>query len=132
MQIWKKLTICACGIMLTGALFGMTVTAAGPPLKDNACATCHKDYGAIMPKAHPDIGKGEACMSCHASDPANQEATKFSTEVHNVHKNGKANLECSACHAPCKPGPSGEEVVEQEGHRFQRRRWERSQRGASV
>ena len=52
-----------------------------------------------MPQVHPDVGKGAACMSCHAPDPAKQDATKFSTAVHKVHKNGKANLECSACHA---------------------------------
>jgi len=99
MKIWEKLTIYACGILLAGAIFSMTVLAGGPPLKDNACGACHQDYSAIMPKAHPDVGKGEACISCHASDPANKEATKFSTEVHKVHKGGKTTLECSACHA---------------------------------
>jgi len=99
MQIWKKLTIYACGIMLTGAIFSITVTAGGLPLKDNACGVCHKDYNTIMPKAHLDVGKGAACTSCHASDPANKEATKFSTRVHKVHKGEKTTLDCSACHA---------------------------------
>ena len=99
MPSWGKLIIFACGIMLTGAIFSMTVTAGGPPLKDNACGACHKDYSTIMPKAHPDVGKGAACISCHASDPAKTEATKFSAEVHKIHNNGKAKLECSACHA---------------------------------
>jgi len=98
MKIWKKLTIYVCGVLLTGAVFSMTVTAGGPPLKENACGSCHKDYGAIMPKAHPNIGKGEACTSCHASDPASKEKTKFSTEIHKAHQGGKATLECSACH----------------------------------
>jgi hypothetical protein len=99
MQIWEKLTIYAWGIMLTGAILSISVTAGGPPLKDNACGACHKDYDIIRPKAHPDVGKGAACISCHASDPAKTEATKFSTEVHKVHKGGKTTLECSACHA---------------------------------
>ena len=99
MQIWKKLTIYGCGMMLTVAIFSITVTAGGPPLKDNACGVCHKDYNTIMPKTHPDVGKGVACISCHAPDPANKEATKFSTEVHKVHKGEKTTLECSVCHA---------------------------------
>lgn len=99
MKIWKELTIYALAILLASALLIVSVTAGGPPLKENTCGACHKDYNTIMPKSHPDIGKGEACMSCHAPDPSNKEATKFSTEVHKVHKNGKAKLECSACHA---------------------------------
>lgn len=99
MHIWKKITIYTCGMMLMGAIFSITLTAGGPPLKDNACGVCHKDYNTIMPKGHPDIGKGAACTSCHAPDPAKKEATKFSTEVHKVHKGEKTTLECSACHA---------------------------------
>jgi len=99
MKNWKKLTVCVCAVLLMGALFSVAVTAGGPPLKDNACGTCHKDYTPLMPQVHPDVGKGAACMSCHAPDPAKQDATKFSTAVHKVHKNGKANMECSACHA---------------------------------
>lgn len=98
MQMRKKL-IYALGIILMSFIFIISVTAGGPPLKENACGSCHKDYNKIMPKSHPDIGKGEPCLSCHAPDPASKEATKFSTEVHKVHKNGKAKLECSACHA---------------------------------
>ena len=62
-------------------------------------SSCHKDYNTIMPKKHPDVGKGEACLTCHAPDPAKNEPTKFSTEVHKVHQNGKTKQECSACHA---------------------------------
>jgi hypothetical protein len=99
MQIWKKLTIYACGIMLTCTLFTTMVSAGGPPLKDNACSACHKDYNTITPKKHPDAGKGAPCLTCHAPDPAKTEPTKFSTEVHKVHQGGKTKLECSACHA---------------------------------
>ncbi len=99
MKTWKKLTVCVCAVLLSCALFSTAVMAGGPPLKDNTCAACHKDYNTIMPKVHPDVGKGAPCLSCHAPDPAKQEATKFSTEVHKVHKDGKAKLECSACHA---------------------------------
>jgi len=81
------------------AALSTTVWAGGPPLKDNACGACHKDYNTIMPKKHPDVGKGEACLICHAPDPAKNEPTKFSTEVHKVHQNGKTKQECSACHA---------------------------------
>ena len=99
MKTWKKPAVFVLTVLLTGALFSVAVTAGGPPLKDKPCAACHKDYNNIMPKVHPDVGKGAPCLSCHAPDPAKQEATKFSTEVHKAHKNGKANLECSACHA---------------------------------
>lgn len=99
MKIWKNMVFCALGILLMGTLFSMAVMAGGAPLKDNACATCHDDLGTIVPKVHPSVGNFESCMSCHTSDPANKEATNFSTEVHKVHKNGKAKLECSACHA---------------------------------
>ncbi len=98
MLIREKITIYALVILLTSAVFIMTVTAGGQPLKDNACGACHEDYSTIMPKTHPDVGKGKACISCHVSDPANKEATKFSTLVHKVHKGDKITLECSACH----------------------------------
>jgi hypothetical protein len=40
------------------------------------------------------------CLACHAPDPSRAEATKFSTMIHNAHKEGgKATLECGACHA---------------------------------
>lgn len=99
MQTWKKLTIYACGFMLMCVMFSTIATAGGPPLKDNACSACHKDYSAILPKGHPDVDKGAACLTCHAPDPAKTEATKFSTGVHNVHQGGKTKLECAACHA---------------------------------
>jgi len=78
MNIWKKLTICACGIMLTCLVFNTVVTAGGPQLKENVCGSCHKDYNTIMPKKHSDVGKGAACLTCHASDPSKNEPTKFS------------------------------------------------------
>jgi hypothetical protein len=95
----EKISIYFCSLMIMCAIFSMTVIAGGLSLKDNACGACHKDYSTIMPKAHPDVGKGAACTSCHAPDPASTEATKFSTEVHKVHKGGKTTLECSSCHA---------------------------------
>ncbi|MCE5211577.1 MAG: cytochrome c3 family protein [Deltaproteobacteria bacterium] len=100
MNIWKKLTIYACGILLTCAVFSMAVMAGGSPLKDNACGACHQDYSKIMPQKHPDVGpaKGTACLTCHTTDPAKNEPTKFSTDVHKVHQGGKTKLECSVCH----------------------------------
>ncbi len=98
MKMWKELSIIALVILLS-AVFIVNVPAAGPPLKENACGACHKDYSPLMPKSHPDMGKGEPCLSCHAPDPSRKEASKFSEEVHKIHKNGKAKLECSACHA---------------------------------
>lgn len=99
MNIWKKLIISSCGILLTFAMFSTAVMAGGPPLKDNACGACHKDYNTIMPKKHPDVGKGAPCLTCHAPDPAKNEPSKFSTEVHKVHQGEKTKLECAACHA---------------------------------
>ncbi len=101
MNIGKKLTVYACVIMLTLATFGTTVMAGGPPLKDNACGACHKDYSKILPQKHPDVGtgKGAACLTCHPPDPARNEPTKLSTEVHKVHQSEKTKLECAACHA---------------------------------
>lgn len=101
MIIWKKLTAYTCGIILTLAVFSTAIMAGGPPLKDNACVACHNDYSKIMPQKHPDVGtaKGNACLTCHAPDPAKNEPTKFSTELHKVHQGGKTKLECAACHA---------------------------------
>lgn len=99
MKIWKKLAVCACGILLTYALFNTVLVAGGPPLKENACGSCHKDYSTIMPKTHPDVGKGASCLTCHAPDPAKNEPTKFSTNTHKIHQDEKTKLECSACHA---------------------------------
>ena len=99
MNSLKKAAFIACVIMLAYAMVGTAVLAGGPPLKDNACGVCHQDYGTIMPKEHPDVGKGVACMTCHAPDPARNEASKFSTEVHKVHQGGKTKLDCKSCHA---------------------------------
>lgn len=99
MQIWKKLVACFCGILLMGILFSTAVMAGGPPLKDNACAACHKDFGAILPKKHPDVDKTKPCLSCHTSDAAKTEATKFSAAIHKIHQGEKTKLECASCHA---------------------------------
>lgn len=99
MQILKKLGIYACAMLFLCAVWIMVVWAGGPPLKDNACGTCHKDCSAIMPKNHPDVGKGAACLTCHAPDPAQNESTKFSADVHKAHQGGKIKLECATCHA---------------------------------
>lgn len=99
MSIVKKITIYTCGIMLMCAVSGTAVPAGGPPLKDNACGACHKDYNTIMPKQHPDAGKGAPCLTCHAPDPAKNGPAEFSTEVHKIHQGGKTKLECSSCHA---------------------------------
>jgi hypothetical protein len=99
MKTRDKAAVYMCAIIFICAVFAISTTAAGPPLKANACSACHNDYSKIFPKAHPDMGKGEACLTCHAPDPAGKEATKFSTEIHKIHKDGKAKLECSACHA---------------------------------
>lgn len=99
MQIWGKIFIYACGTLLMCVMFSTIVAAGGPPLKDNACGACHKDYSTIVPKNHPAIDKGAACISCHAPDAAKTEATKFSTQVHKVHQGEKTKLECAACHA---------------------------------
>jgi hypothetical protein len=98
MRICKKITIFACGIMLLWVIF-TAAAMAGPPLKDNACGACHKDFSTIMPKTHPNVGKGGPCLSCHAPDKAKDEPTKFSAEVHKIHQGGKTKQECSACHA---------------------------------
>ncbi len=99
MKTWKKLVLPACGIVLTCVLLSAAVLAGGPPLKDSVCGVCHKDNSAIMPKKHPEVDKGMACLTCHAPDPARNEASKFSTEVHKVHQGGKTKLDCKSCHA---------------------------------
>lgn len=99
MQILKKLGIYTCAMLFLCAFWSTAVMAGGPPLKDNACGSCHKDYNTIMPKKHPDVGKGEACLTCHAPDPAQNEPTKFSADVHKAHQGGKIKLECAICHA---------------------------------
>ncbi|MDD4356446.1 MAG: hypothetical protein PHN98_04265 [Smithellaceae bacterium] len=86
-------------IMLICLLLGNVVLAAEPPLKENACCACHKDYSKIMPKKHPEVGSVKACLSCHTPDPADHEPTNFSTEIHKVHKAGKNELKCAVCHS---------------------------------
>ncbi len=98
MQIGKKLVTYFCGILLIVTVCSTGVLAAGMPLKDNACGACHKDFGAILPKKHPDVDKTAPCLSCHKSDAAKTEATKFSTEIHKIHQGGKTKLECGSCH----------------------------------
>lgn len=95
----KRTLLYVFGILLLLTVFGSMVMAGGPPLKDKVCSSCHKDLGAIMPKKHPDVDKAAPCLSCHKSDPAKAEATKFSTEIHKIHQGGKTKLECAACHA---------------------------------
>lgn len=99
MQNVRKRIIMICGVMSMCVIFAVVAWAGGPPLKDNACGACHKDYATLMPPKHPDVGKGAACLSCHAPDPAKNEPTKFSANVHSVHQGGKTKLECQACHA---------------------------------
>ena len=98
MQLSKKLMIYAGAVLLIGTMSITMVWAGGPPLKDNVCGSCHKDYNTIMPKKHPDAGKGQPCLTCHAPDAAKSEPTKFSTEVHKAHQGGKTTLECASCH----------------------------------
>jgi len=99
MQLLKKPGIYTCAMLFLCAASSTAVWAGGPPLKDNVCSTCHKDYSTIMPKKHPDVGKATACLTCHAPDAAKNEPTKFSADVHKAHQDGKTKLECTACHA---------------------------------
>ncbi len=99
MSCLRKITIYTCAVLLIFTLFGTMVMAGGPPLKDNICSTCHKDFGAILPKKHPDVDKTAPCLTCHKSDASKTEATKFSTEIHKIHQGGKTKLECASCHA---------------------------------
>ena len=99
MQILKKMGIYSCSILFLCAVLSPAVSAGGPPLKDKPCASCHQDFNKIMPKKHPDVGKVTGCLNCHAPDPAKNEPTKFSTDVHKAHQGEKTKLECSACHA---------------------------------
>ncbi|HPC86791.1 MAG TPA: hypothetical protein P5238_11020 [Smithellaceae bacterium] len=73
--------------------------AGGPPLKENACGVCHKDYEKILPAKHPDVGKASGCLTCHKPDPLKEEPSKFSASIHQAHQGGKIKLDCSACHA---------------------------------
>lgn len=94
-----KYFIYACVVILICFLTGTIVLAAEPPLKEDACAACHKDYSKIMPRKHPEVGDIKACLSCHKPDPADHEPTNFSAEIHKIHKNGKNKLKCTACHS---------------------------------
>ncbi len=94
-----KYFIYACVVILICFLTGTIVLAAEPPLKEDACAACHKDYSKIMPKKHPEVGDIKACLSCHTPDPADHEPTNFSVEIHKIQKNGKNKLKCAACHS---------------------------------
>lgn len=99
----KKVTMRIFGLGLMMLLLGVfclsMAMAGGPPLKENACGVCHQDYAKIMPAKHPDVGKAAPCLTCHKSDPAKTEPTKYSETVHKTHQGGKAKLDCSACHA---------------------------------
>ena len=101
MNILKKASLPVCLALFLGVLFTMTVAAGGPPLQENPCAMCHKDFKVILPKAHIDLGSGagQPCLNCHTPDPARTEANKFSTEIHRIHKGAKTTLDCSSCHA---------------------------------
>jgi len=99
---WENVVGAICGILILGVICTVSVTAGGPPMKDKPCGVCHKDYKAIMPKGHPDVGDAAAkpCFTCHAPDASRAEATKFSAMIHKSHKEGgKTTLECGACHA---------------------------------
>jgi len=102
MKTWEKVVAMISVVMVLAVAFSMAVFAGGPPLKEKPCGVCHKDYKAIMPKGHPDVGNAasKSCLACHAPDPARAEANKFSTAIHKAHKEGgKTTLECGACHA---------------------------------
>jgi hypothetical protein len=99
MRVLQKKFMYTCVTILTGLLMCSVVPAAEPPLKENACGACHKDYSKIMPKKHPKVGDVKACLSCHTPDPADHEPTNFSAEIHKVHKAGKNELKCAACHS---------------------------------
>lgn len=101
MSTLKRTIFPVCVALILGVAFTMPVVA-GPPLKESPCDMCHKDFKVILPKAHKDLGSnlGKPCLTCHKPDPARAEATKFSTAIHKIHKEGgKTTLECSMCHA---------------------------------
>lgn len=95
----QKNGMCVCAVILMFVLMSVPVLAAEPPLKEDACAACHKDYGKIMPQKHPETGSVKACLSCHTPDPSDHEPTNFSAEIHKIHKAGKKELKCAACHS---------------------------------
>jgi cytochrome c2 len=102
MRTRQKIVAALSGMVILAIAFSMAAFAGGPPLKEKPCGSCHKDFKVIMPKTHPDVGSAatKSCLSCHAPDPARAEANKFSTAIHNAHKEGgKTTLECAACHA---------------------------------
>jgi len=98
-KVLRGLVGCVSVTVLLGVFCLATAFAGGPPLKENACGACHKDYGKIMPAKHPDVGKAAPCLTCHTSDPAKTEPTKFSETVHKTHQGGKIKLDCGVCHA---------------------------------
>ncbi len=100
MNSWKKLTFMVCIMLASAMVFSATVSAGGPPLKAKPCGVCHKDFKGILPKDHIDVGAGasQSCLACHKPNPAKDDATKFSTGIHKIHKGEKTKLECSACH----------------------------------
>lgn len=86
-------------LLILAVAVSMSIAAGGPPLKENSCGVCHKDFKEILPKDHPNTGAiVQLCLTCH-TDPARTGPTKFSDKIHAVHRDGKAKLECSACHA---------------------------------
>ncbi|MCX7981745.1 MAG: hypothetical protein N2572_02395 [Syntrophales bacterium] len=97
---WNKMAmVMMIGFIMLPALLSQ---AGGPPLKEKPCGVCHKDYMKIMPAGHPSVGEAakNPCLSCHQPDPKRSEATKFSTMIHNAHKEGgKVTLTCNQCHA---------------------------------
>lgn len=99
MRVRQNKFIFICVIMLICLFLCTVVLAAEPPLKENACGSCHKDYSKIMPKKHPEVGDVKACLSCHTPDSADHEPTNFSVEIHKIHKAGKNELKCAACHS---------------------------------
>ena len=99
MHVRQKNGMYTCTTILICVLMSTVVLAGEPPLKESACGACHKDYSKIMPKKHPEVGDVKACLSCHTPDPADHEPTDFSVEIHKVHKAGKNELKCAACHS---------------------------------
>ena len=86
-------------VLILSMALALSAFAGGPPMKENPCGVCHKDFKALRPKTHPDVGPAKPCLTCHVPDPSRAEANKFSTTIHKIHKGGKTTLECGSCHA---------------------------------